>query len=118
LTSYRDLVNLIEHSALPNGFETPLVLDATGVGEVMYDLLRGSIHIWSPSRSQHGSATLHNGVIMSQRTPRSSALSPARRKSPLRSPPAVAQALYDEFRNFEVNPGQRLQSWRVQRRHS
>ena len=43
-TSYRDLLALIEgemhHRALPP--DTPLVIDATGVGEVMVDLLKGS----------------------------------------------------------------------------
>jgi hypothetical protein len=39
-----------------------MVLDATGVGEVMYDLLRGSIqHLVPVTITSSGSATLHNG---------------------------------------------------------
>lgn len=43
-TSYRDLIGFLEremsHPALPR--DTPLVVDASGVGEVMVDLFKGS----------------------------------------------------------------------------
>jgi hypothetical protein len=106
-TSYRDLVNLIEHELRSPqlGFETPLVLDATGVGEVMYDLLRGSIqHLVPVTITSTGSATLHNGrhhVPKEQLAQVLSVLLEGEKLHCVRRLP-LAQTLYDEFRNFEV----------------
>ncbi|MFN0165477.1 MAG: hypothetical protein ACKV22_03515 [Bryobacteraceae bacterium] len=63
-TSYRDLIGLIEHEmshrALPR--DTPLVIDASGVGEVMVDLFKGSAFPVVPVTITGGDgASLSNG---------------------------------------------------------
>ena len=106
-TSYRELLTLIEHQMRTPAFgtDTPLVIDVTGVGEVMFDLLKGSALPLVPVSITAGDrAAWHDGRwhVPKQQLVETLAVLIEQRKLQVAAQLPLAEVLLQELAGFEA----------------